>query len=930
MSRASFLSLPAVATPSLEDRRTRQSWVHEQLEVRKKRHEQEKQEQAEQIQQLHQRQWSPYVQEVERTHELNVAWKHDRGFFTWGRVLGLAEDLEALRITGHPLCMIPETLFGSLRTLTTLSLIADQLESLPENIGVLQSLTELDLTKNRLVRLPGSITTLTTLRYLNLSSNLLETLPETFGALTNLDRLWLEHNRLTTLPDSIGDCLSVRIANFNNNLLTSLPDSIANMSNLVLLSVNLNQLIEFPDALTRMPALQSLHASRNQLMSLPRNIGSLSTLQDLRLDWNRIEELPFSFRLLTNLQTLCMERNPLKLPPLETISRGVRATMQYMERALDDFIRRSRREIVENVQRVLTFAMEQFVSTEPTENSNQDAMTGEFLAYFEPNTQHTFTGPNTETLPFFAVVWDSFLEQVLPYLEEKQSFKLLSRFTHDEVDDALEHYDDFFGPASIPRTTACFRRCACIDEVAFRLHGVRKRRVCAPPQLPFRCQRQARLIRMTMMTKEEAKDQLASTYLRRKIARLAAKTKRKCVDFINSEAGVLHFENMAKDLAKKLYQKRKRVRHLRAQHGKASAKLEKKKAALVAKLQAFEKTKATRLKTLETQLAKLQGERSALTDDQGKKAKRLDEKFAKLEEELKTFGKEDSVEDKKKLEIELALEGVEKAMQSATDDMERGVAKENKDGMGDLGGDDDESEDDEAEEKDDESDDEEPEGSVEEDDEGDDSEEEEEESPPPKPEAEGATEATRSFFAFEMPDLYVVDYRRIATTAIEKVLDEDPDPKRIANVEELLERYQQQLRVAYVEMQCALVEKKATYEFLQMRAVLRRWMGIGTRAVFEGWRDVMRANRQNAELVRAKRERKKILEAQNKALEEELKRVEAQKWVQRVDMYTDAVYFEHAETGVTSWTPPVYWEEEQAKQRQTTNVTVPTLRLPPI
>jgi hypothetical protein len=36
----------------------------------------------------------------------------------------------------------------------------------------------------------------------------------------------------------------------------------------------------------------------------------------------------------------------------------------------------------------------------------------------------------------------------------------------------------------------------------------------------------------------------------------------------------------------------------------------------------------------------------------------------------------------------------------------------------------------------------------------------------------------------------------------------------------------------------------------------------------------------------------------------------ASKWVYRVNMYTDAVYFEHSEAGETSWTPPMYWEEE--------------------
>ncbi|KAJ0389283.1 hypothetical protein ATCC90586_010819 [Pythium insidiosum] len=126
------------------------------------------------------------------------------------------------------------------------------------------------------------------------------------------------------------------------------------MTTLVTLCVNMNRLVELPDALARLPNLRALHASRNELVSLPRNIGNLSSLRDLRLDWNRISELPFSFRLLTQLETLCMERNPLKLPPLHYITRGVRATIKYMEKSLEEFIKKSRREVVEALQAVLT------------------------------------------------------------------------------------------------------------------------------------------------------------------------------------------------------------------------------------------------------------------------------------------------------------------------------------------------------------------------------------------------------------------------------------------------------------------------------------------------------------------------------------------------------------------------------------------------
>ncbi|KUF94765.1 Suppressor of SWI4 1 [Phytophthora nicotianae] len=149
-----------------------------------------------------------------------------------------------------------------------------------------------------------------------------------------------------------------------------------------------------------------------------------------------------------------------------------------------------------------------------------------------------------------------------------------------------------------------------------------------------------------------------------------------------------------------------------------------------------------------------------------------------------------------------------------------------------------------------------------------------------------------------------------------------------------MELFQTQIRDSYVEMQCMKVSKQATKEFLQMRAVLQRWRGLGTRAVFEAWHEVARASRLDTNAVKARAERKKLLEKQNKELEEQLARIEARLWVQRSDMYTDAIYYENEQTGETRWEPPQYWAEEQKQkqqQRKHSRVdSVPRLKLPPI
>ncbi|KAF1772912.1 WW domain [Phytophthora cactorum] len=88
----------------------------------------------------------------------------------------------------------------------------------------------------------------------------------------------------------------------------------------------------------------------------------------------------------------------------------------------------------------------------------------------------------------------------------------------------------------------------------------------------------------------------------------------------------------------------------------------------------------------------------------------------------------------------------------------------------------------------------------------------------------------------------------------------------------------------------------------------------GHPAVFEAWHEVARASRLDANAVKA----------------QQLARIEARLWVQRSDMYTDAIYYENEQSGKTRWEPPQYWADEQ-RQRQNMRIDdVPRLKLPPI
>lgn len=964
------------ALPAL-DRKARQDWIREQQAARLKQREREESEARAVQEQTLDRLWSPHLRRAARSQEFNLAWQERQrpledapGQFAWPRVLAL-HDLLALRLAGLPLRTLPDSLVDALPQLSTLSLVACELEALPERLGELRCLTELDVTGNKLCVLPASFAKLTSLERLTLTNNKIVELPNDFGSISKLAKLLVQQNALQSLPKSIGELTSLELVDFSSNQLGALPTSIGELPNLATLVLNLNLLRELPESLASLPRLRVLHASRNLLQALPHNFGDLTALEDVRLDWNSIRELPFSLRRLRSLlRVLSLEQNPLVLPPREVVVRGVAATMAYMDKALDEFQRRSRRAVLEALQQLLQFAAPLVTASGPEAGSDEDQSDLTAIrSLLEPSTKHV-TPRGGEQLPFFAVVWDEFNTTLLPAIERQlqrqrqqlddanegdstasdkdddlaKAARFSRRFSPDEVEDAVANSSDEFGAASVASDAALFRKCACFEVVtAPDGSESRRRRVCAPPGVaPYRCRRAARLVREQLLTQDEAKDQLAASYLRAKLARLEASTRRQCIAFINSDKGVRHFEQLVAQLATALFDKRKRLRKLEAGHRAALGRLASRRAKLLAKLDAFARAKTAHHAALEAKLAKINQRENERKGDADKRAR--------LERELT---EEPAAEDDPRmLELELALEGLASAEAKLNDEMAAAKARELSTFVSD--GQDEGEEDDEEDNGEEEDDEDDGEGDSESD-EDDEEDEEDEES-----EAEAAAEPEESqeegppneegkskFFQFDEPVEPVVDYRVAAMQLVEHELEQrqaerdrehalkaaakpqakaKPPPAIVVHREELLELFQPRVRDAYVAERCARVAQRATVEYLQMRAVLRRWLGHGKRTVFEAWRDYMREHRADAEQRRAKRERRKVLEAQNALLADELERQEARLWVRRVDPYSDAEYFEHSQSGETSWTPPPRWAELQAMEE----VSTPAVKLPPI
>ncbi|KAL8001790.1 putative WW domain-containing protein [Plasmopara halstedii] len=680
----------------------------------------------------------------------------------------------------------------------------------------------------------------------------------------------------------------------------------------------------------------------------------------------------------------------MRIPTSDVIARGVLETLMFMHKAFEELQRSSRRETAEALQDVLAFAASLILMNTSIKRqlaSNDDLHI--IMSYFEPECDHLAPTPSKE-LRVYGVVWERFYSDLLPAIERQQALTqtisqqypqnkakvdqkpFSHRFSAEEIEDALINYNDAFSTVSMTGDASSgvlveFRRCACLNSVTSNEKGQSFQKVCLPRENPFNCQRLGRLIRAQMLTMEQAQDQLASSYFRRKVDRLVQKTRCRTIDYVNSAAGMAQFEKSARFLAHEMVSRRHRLRQLLKTFEKAQQHLCSRRNKLCRQIENLKRAKETQVQALRDKWArtenaqkKLQYElENAIAKDKdgavvavkSKKIKKLNEKLDVLRIDLEGTGTGD--EKMNKIELAIAsLDMEEQKLVKVTEkswalEMEIDLENEEREKEFDVVDDEeDDEEDEDGEEEDEESEDEEEDSNLDVEgntDEASCSESEE------KVKAEGFTSSSsKPFFNINMPKEMVVDYRKTAILAVDKELERlanDENQKKgnkskteiitkrpqftiphIVSEEKLLELFRTQLRDSYVEMQCAKVSTQVTKEFLQMRAVLQRWRGLNALAVFEAWHQVAHLNRLNAKAFKSSSEQIKILDKQNQELEEEFARMDARLWVQRSDAYTDAIYYENEQTGETSYTPPQYWAEEQQKHVKFDDI--PRIKLP--
>ena len=118
---------------------------------------------------------------------------------------------------------IDNKVYSLAKDIISLDLSFNQIQSLPDEIGLLKTMKHFNCACNALNELPTSIGRLRRMNELKLNGNKLSTLPDQIGLCCRLSKLYLNENALVSLPHSIAECSSLTILHLQNNNLTFLP-----------------------------------------------------------------------------------------------------------------------------------------------------------------------------------------------------------------------------------------------------------------------------------------------------------------------------------------------------------------------------------------------------------------------------------------------------------------------------------------------------------------------------------------------------------------------------------------------------------------------------------------------------------------------------------------------------------------------------------
>ena len=238
-----------------------------------------------------------------------------------------SDEIISLNLVGLGLQEISDRVGSTFTSLRSLKLDSNKISTIPNNICQLPELRDISAVKNAIVSLPFNIGLLVNLRTLCIPNNRLTTLPTTMKLLVHLSVLNVECNHIRSIP-MLGN-LPLKRINFNNNKITSLMNVFTTTKDvkrgtfplgqsLLVLSCNNNQLDCLPSKISTAVNLKELYLANNKLIALPSTLGNCKKIERFWVDWNpKLTEIPVSISNWHYLIELKAEGCPISRPPPE-------------------------------------------------------------------------------------------------------------------------------------------------------------------------------------------------------------------------------------------------------------------------------------------------------------------------------------------------------------------------------------------------------------------------------------------------------------------------------------------------------------------------------------------------------------------------------------------------------------------------------------
>jgi len=175
-------------------------------------------------------------------------------------ILSLADSLEVLDLSNNQLTELPAEL-KQLSHLTIIFASNNQFTHLPEVLGECPQLEMIGFKSNRISHVPETALP-PLLRWLILTDNQLETLPDTLGLRPRLQKLALAGNRLTALPETLSQLHELQLVRISANQLSECPDQLLGLPKLAWFACAGNP---FTSSDIPIPSVPIIHPSRVHL-----------------------------------------------------------------------------------------------------------------------------------------------------------------------------------------------------------------------------------------------------------------------------------------------------------------------------------------------------------------------------------------------------------------------------------------------------------------------------------------------------------------------------------------------------------------------------------------------------------------------------------------------------------------------------------------